>query len=90
VKGPEVSRAFTMCFLKQQDYDGHPHVAGQDAKGAKAYVMRSLLPPKARAIVKGPEVSQAFAMVVLALINLSPSKKLGKGKGCTIAHDGFQ
>lgn len=52
--------------------------------------MRSLLPPKARAIVKGPEVSQAFAMVVLALINLSPSKKLGKGKDCAIAHLGFK
>ena len=48
-------------------------------KTSKAYVMRSLLPAKCRELVKAPDVSQAFAMLVLSLIDLSPSKKLSAG-----------
>ena len=48
-------------------------------KTSKAYVMRSLLPAKCRELVRAPDVSQAFAMLVLSLIDLSPSKKLSAG-----------
>ncbi len=49
-------------------------------KGAKAYVLRSILPPKCRAIVKGPDVQHGFFMLVLSLIDFSPSKKIPAGK----------
>lgn len=48
-------------------------------KTSKAYVMRSLLPAKCRDLVRAPDVSEAFAMLVLSLIDLSPSKKLSAG-----------
>ena len=54
--------------------------AGLDVKGTKAYVLRSLLPPKCRAIVKGPDVQTSFFMLVLALIDFSPSKKIPAGE----------
>ena len=56
--------------------------AGQDIKTTKGYVMRSLLPPKCRSIVRKPNVNDAFAMFVLSLIDLAPSKKLSEGGDC--------
>lgn len=49
-------------------------------KGTKAYVLRSLLPPKCRAIVKGPNVHHGLFMLVLSLIDFSPSKKIPAGE----------
>jgi len=57
-----------------------PHVAGLEVKTTKSYVLRSLLPAKCRAIVKAPDVSNAFFMLVLSLIDFSPSKKLPVGE----------
>ena len=54
-------------------------IAGLDVKGAKAYILRSLLPPKCRAIVKAPDVYYGFFMLVLSLIGFSPSKKIPAG-----------
>ena len=48
--------------------------------GAKAYVLRSILPPKCRAIVKGPNAHHGFFMLVLSLIDFSPSKKIPAGE----------
>ena len=53
--------------------------SGLEVKTSKAYVMRSLLPAKCRELVRAPDVSQAFAMLVLSLIDLSPSKRLSAG-----------
>lgn len=56
------------------------HVAGLEVKTTKSYVLRSLLPAKCRAIVNAPDVSNAFFMLVLSLIDFSPSKKLPVGE----------
>ena len=58
-------------------------------KTSKAYVMRSLLPAKCRELVRAPDVSQAFAMLVLSLIDLSPSKKLSAGAAASFSPHTF-
>ncbi len=72
----QAQRHLQMCEVGK----AKPHVAGLEVKTTKSYVLRSLLPAKCRALVKAPDVSNAFFMLVLSLIDFSPSKKLPVGE----------